>query len=237
MPTPPFGAGGGALPGLFLSTSTCAAHAGAGADADADADADAGAAEQRQLCILAVDHDRCAANIATNNDAEQKTKELATLLLKFAEQENCTYRLVTFSNRQSDAINDWLNKTGDKPPRVNILHLEKLAGALAFAEPGLKDRLEVYPNYVVPANFYDTLKDRETWEAKLKKEVSKTYISDAIFKLFGDQSSRFIFVDDNFGLLPPPEQPEQRGSREVRCIQFAPSIMGSLSVEWNKRLF
>ena len=205
------------LPGLFLSTSTCAAHAGA--------------AEQRQLCILAVDHDRCAANIAKGDPAKKKTKELATLLLAFAKEATCTYLLVTFSNRQHDKVNEWLNK-GDKPPRVNILQLSTLKEALALAEPKLAERLEVYPDYVVPASHYADFETKESWEADLKNKVSKAYIVDEVFKLFGDKSRLFVFVDDNFALLPAPEEGAER---EVRCIQFAPSVMGPLPVEWNKR--
>ena len=204
------------LPGLFLSTSTCAAHAGD--------------AEQLQLCILAVDHDRCAANIARGEPAKKKTEELATLLLKFAEDEKCTYLLVTFSNRQHDKVNEWLNK-GDKPPKVNILQLSALKEALADAEPGLAKRLEVYQDYVVPASYYAD-KTKESWESTLKNELSKAVIADAIFTLFENKSRLFVFVDDMFELLPEQEDGPER---KVRRIQFAPSVMGPLPVEWNKR--
>ena len=197
---------------------------------------DAGGAAQRELCILAVDHDRCAAHIAKSEAAEAKTAELAKLLFKWAttDKRNRRYMLVTFSNRQTQKINEWMGKRDD-PPHVNIAQLYELQMRLTKAEEGLADRLEVYPYYVLPASYFRNIESKVQWEAKLKKEMSKKDIVNEILKLFKDESRLFIFVDDNFDLLPTPS--EKGVFPEVHCIQFAPLVMGNIQVVLDEKLF
>ena len=199
---------------------------------------DAGGAAQRQLCILAVDHDRCAAHIAKNNATIAKTAELAELLLKWANERNCTYMLVTFSNRQTQKINEWLRKEGDPPEGdlpVNIAQLYELQKTLTKAKKDLADRLEVYPKYVVPASYFSNFESKAQWVAELKKEMSKDYIVQELLELFKHKSRLFIFVDDNFDLLPTPS--EKGVFPEVHRILFAPLVMDEIRVVLDAKSF
>ena len=160
-----------------------------------------------KIGVLAIDHDRCAAHMTLGKGgvAGRNTRVFANLVKKVFVGVN-EIVLVSFSNRQSQQVNDFLNKGQAKP--TNIEHLYTISAILR--QCGVSN-ITVLPEYFLPHPFLD-LSDFK----RFASTDDKTSLVSAILSFFPQRAS-FLFVDDVAEFLPRP-------SVNVSSVQFMPAV-------------
>lgn len=187
--------------------------------------------EGRKVTVVALDYDGCGKLIAGPNDRNQNAKnssrDFARLLNESHSSFDSRLLFVSFSNRQSDAINGWLDKKKpDASPTVNLDHLSSAVDALR--EWGLYIPASVDARYFLEAEM-GKYADEAAWKAYVKRDLKEELY--AKIKATYPDAARFIFVDDKMENLACVQ------GKNMFYVQLAPLIQPPGTVRYNEKAF
>ena len=183
------------------------------------------------VSVVALDYDGCGKLIAGPNDRNQNAKgssrDFARLLNESHSALDSHLLFVSFSNRQSDAINGWLDrKKPDASPTVNLDHLSPVVDTLR--EWGLHIPASVDARYFLEAEM-GRYADEAAWKAYVKRDLKRELY--AKIKATYADASRFIFVDDKMENLACVQ------GKGAFYVQLAPLIQPPNTVRYNEKAF
>ena len=187
--------------------------------------------EGKMVSVVALDYDGCGKLIAGPNDRNQNAKgssrDFARLLNESHSALDSHLLFVSFSNRQSDAINGWLDrKKPDASPTVNLDHLSSVVDTLR--EWGLHIPASVDARYFLEAEM-GRYADEAAWKAYVKRDLKRELY--AKIKATYADASRFIFVDDKMENLACVQ------GKGAFYVQLAPLIQPPNTVRYNEKAF
>lgn len=184
----------------------------------------------KKVTVVALDYDGCgklmpAVSTMTANNAARNTAALAQLLRDSHNAIECHLLFVSFSNRQSEKINEAYFKSD---PRINLDHLD---AAVAILSAHWQGRLQasVDKRFFLDQEAMDGLPDKKAFKAYVQEDMKTTLV--AKIRAAYPEADRFVFIDDKWENLPRPVVDR------VDVVQFAPSIMPPGSVRYNEKAF
>jgi len=183
------------------------------------------------VSVVALDYDGCAKLIAgpshRNQNAKGNSRDFARLLNESHSAIDSHLLFVSFSNRQSDAINGWLEKKNPgASPTVNLDHLSSAWSTLR--EWGLHIPASVDARYFLEAEMA-AYADEAAWKAYVKRDLKRELY--AKIKATYPNANRFIFVDDKMENLACVE------GKNAFYVQLAPLIQPPGTVRYNEKAF
>jgi|TARA_B100001540_G_scaffold252709_1_gene229165 hypothetical protein len=199
-----------------------------------------GLSKQYKTCVLALDHDRCGKFIQPNATGMVAgiLKELAELLqAKVGKGDECHYTLVSYSNRQSDAINWYYEATKTGDLKRNLTHLADAKAG--FEQFGLKIT-EVYAKYFLETkmNEFGTLDnfDVEAYRNYASKDAKRS-LRVAIEERYASPDTIIVYIDDDLRMLPSNDElpVEEDKYSDIGWIQFY-GTMTPGQVRWMERV-
>ena len=187
--------------------------------------------EGKRVSVVALDYDGCGKLIAGPNhhshNAKNSSRDFARLLNESHSTIDSHLLFVSFSNRQSDAINGWLDKKKpDASPTVNLDHLSSAVATLR--EWGLYIPASVDARYFLEAEMGEYA-DEAAWKAYVQRDHKKE-LYEKIKATYPD-ADRFIFVDDKMENLACVE------GQNMFYVQLAPLIQPPGTVRYNQKAF
>ena len=184
------------------------------------------------MSVVALDYDGCAKLIAGpwhhNQNAKGNSKDFARLLNESHSALDSHLLFVSFSNRQSNAINGWLDKKKkpDASPTVNLDHLSLVVDTLR--EWGLYIPSSVDARYFLEAEMV-AYADEAAWKAYVKRDLKEELY--AKIKAAYPDAAKFTFVDDKIENLACVQ------GKNTFYVQLAPLIQPPGTVRYNERAF
>ena len=178
----------------------------------------------KQITVVALDYDRCG-KMMTNDfyrPAAFNTRDLAVLLNETHSANSSHILLVSFSNRQSDTINSYYTNG----PRANLDHLE--GALLILKKMGLYIPSSVDARYFLEEEM-SALEDKAAFKAFVQADKKRTLA--AKIRATYPHATKFVFLDDEFENLPPPEM------GKVYTVHFSPGIQPLHTVKYNQKAF
>ena len=188
--------------------------------------------EGKKVSVVALDYDGCAKLVAGpwhhNQNAKGNSKDFARLLNESHSALDSHLLFVSFSNRQSNAINGWLDKKKkpDASPTVNLDHLSSVVDTLR--EWGLYIPSSVDARYFLEAEMA-AFADEAAWKAYVKRDLKEELY--AKIKATYPDAAKFIFVDDKIENLACVQ------GKNMFYVQLAPLIQPPGTVRYNERAF
>ena len=185
----------------------------------------------KEITVVALDYVRCGKMVSDGMErmgsiAAMNTKALAQLLYGLGHTRyNSHLRFVSFSNRQSEKINEVYFKND---PRINLDHLD---AAVAILSAHWQGRLQasVDKRFFLDQEAMDGFPDKKAFKAYVQEDMKTTLV--AKIRAAYPEADRFVFIDDKWENLP------QAVVDRVDVVQFAPSIMPPGSVRYNEKAF
>ena len=164
-------------------------------------------------CVLALDHDRCGKFIELKDGGTVMpiVKSLAKVLKdNVGNSDECHYTLVSYSNRQSNGINwflDGVKKSKVFDPRKNLTHLEEVQSAFKLLQLDIKD---VYDDYFLE----DEMTEKFGIEGNFKGAAWRVYVKldrkrslrAAIQGMFSSPDTIIVYIDDEEEMLPTSDE-------------------------------
>ena len=193
-------------------------------------------------CVLALDHDRCGKFIKLSESGTVMpiVKNLAEVLKdNVGNSDECHYTLVSYSNRQSNGINwflDGVKKSKVFDPRKNLTHLEEVQSAFELLQLDIKD---VYDDYFLEDEMTEKFGIEGNFEGAAFRDYAgknrKRSLRAAIQKMYPSPDTIIVYIDDEFEMLPTPdERPvEQDKYPGIGWIQFF-GTMSPDQVQWEQ---
>jgi hypothetical protein len=187
--------------------------------------------EGKRVSVVALDYDGCGKLIAgpnhRNQNAKNSSRDFARLLNESHSTIDSHLLFVSFSNRQSDAINGWLDKKkADASPTVNLDHLSSAVATLR--EWGLYIPASVDARYFLEAEM-GKYADEAAWKAYVQRDLKEELY--AKIKATYPNADRFIFVDDKMENLACVQ------GKNAFYVQLAPLIQPPGTVRYNEKAF
>lgn len=200
-------------------------------------------------CVLALDHDRCGKFIKLDDSntvpyivKANIVKALADLLTtEVGNSDECEYTLVSYSNRQSDGVNWFLDHVKTSKIldlRINLNHLENVQTAFASLQLKIK---HVYDDYFLEDEmtqmFGTAGEDNFNGKAfrEYVQEDCKRSLRAAIQKRFPSPNTIIVYIDDEWNMLPTVDEVpvEQNKNPGIGWIQFFGTMIPE-QVQWKK---
>ena len=192
-------------------------------------------------CVLALYHDRCGKFIKLSESGTVMpiVKNLAEVLKdNVGNSDECHYTLVSYSNRQSNGINwflDGVKKSKVFDPRKNLTHLEEVQSAFEFLQLDIKD---VYDDYFLEDEMTEKCGIEGNFEGAAFRDYArknrKRSLRAAIQKMYPSPDTIIVYIDDEFEMLPTltsaplsrtntPASAGSNSSAQCRQIRFSGS--------------
>jgi len=185
----------------------------------------------KKVSVIALDHDGCAKLIVGpwhhNHNAKSNSKDFARLLNESHSALDSHLLFVSFSNRQSNAINGWLDKKkSDASPTANLDHLSLAVSTLR--EWGLYIPSSVDARYFLEAEMA-AYPNEAAWRAHAKRDLKDELR--AKIKAAYPNAARFTFVDDEMKNLARAK------GESAFYVQLAPLVQPPGTVRYNEKAF